>query len=442
MNNMITYAETMLDDFEVRPFNSVDSLILAWVSYMQFPESMTGIRTWNGIGIRELLRAECFPEMFADLWNPEGSRELLFALAASPRFRGITVCGYAEQLDREREKQFSAVTFKIRPGLSYAAFRGTDATIVGWKEDFNMAFQCPVPSQEAAAKYLNEAAAHTQGALLIGGHSKGGNLSVYAAAKCAPEIQGRIQKVYSHDGPGFQECVLESPEFQRTLPKVEKTIPQSSLVGMLLENQEDFLVVKSSSVSLWQHDPFSWVVEDGQFCMLGDLTPGAKQRDAALNEWIRQLSQEERERFVDALFEVISVNGIDTVSEFGSNWKTTIPAAFEKLSQLNAETQEIVFSALKKLAVLGARNNFTEMLKAARLQSAEMKRPGLQNSEGKLPGKQNAGADLPGKQNAETDLPGGQKPETRQPRIPGVEIRLPWLTTKEMKQPQNQDTEM
>ena len=136
------------------------------------------------------------------------------------------------------------------------------------------------------------------------------------------------------------------------------------------------------------------------------------------------------------------MNGIDTVSEFGSNWKTTIPAAFEKLSQLDAETQEIVFSALKKLAALSARNNFTEMLKAARLQNAEIKRPGLQNAEGKLSGKQNGEGKLPGKQNAGADLPGGQKPETRQPRIPGVEIRLPWLTNKEMKQPQDKDTEM
>ena len=370
MNNMITYAETMMDSFEVRPFNSVDSLILAWVSYMRFPKLMEGLRSWNGVGIRELLRAECFPEMFADLWNPEGNRQLLFALAASPRFRGITVCGYVEQLDKGQEKQFSAVTFKIRPGLSYVAFRGTDATIVGWKEDFNMAFQCPVPSQEAAAKYLGEAAAHTQGALLVGGHSKGGNLSVYASASCASEVWGRIQKVYSHDGPGFQETVLKSEAFQRTLPKVEKTIPQSSLVGMLLENQEDFLVVKSSSVSLWQHDPFSWNVEDGQFCLLSELTPGAKQRDATLNEWIRELSEEERERFVDALFEVIDVNGIDTVSEFGSSWKKNIPAAFQKVSQLDPETREFVFSALKKLAALRTRN-FPDLFKVTYLPDAK-----------------------------------------------------------------------
>lgn len=362
---MITYAETMLESFEVRPFGSVDSLILAWVSYMHFPETMEGLRNWNGVSIKELLRAECFGEMFADLWNPDGNRQLLYALAANPRFRDISVCGYVEQLDKEREKQFSAVTFKIRPGLTYVAFRGTDATLVGWKEDFNMAFQCPVPSQEAAAEYLNEAADRTQGVLLLGGHSKGGNLSVYSAAKCAPGIRSRIRKIYSHDGPGFQEDVLKSEEFQNMLPRVEKTIPQSSLVGMLLENQEDFLVVKSSSVSLWQHDPFSWNVEDGQFQIMSELTAGAKLRDTTLNEWIRQLSKEERERFVDALFEIIDVNGIDTVSEFGSKWKQNLPAAFQKVSQLDGETREFVFSALRKLAALGVKN-FPELFRPSR----------------------------------------------------------------------------
>lgn len=362
MKNMVTYAQEVLEDFLQHPFQSVDSLIFSWVAYMHFPETMTKLRSWEGMPVAELLRAEYFEEMFADLWNPEGCRELLYALAASPRFRNVRLCGYVEQLDREQEKQFAAVTFRLYPGLSYVAFRGTDATLVGWKEDFNMAFQCPVPAQEAAAEYLKEAAERCPGGLLIGGHSKGGNLSVYSAAKSESAIQDRIERIYSHDGPGFQEAVLKSGEFQRILPKVEKTLPQSSLVGMLLENQEDFLVVKSSSVSLWQHDPFSWNVENGGFCTLDRLSVGAKARDDILNEWIRQLSAEERERFVDALFEVIEADGIDTMSEFGADWKKNIPAAFTKLSKLDADTREFVFRALGKLAALGIKN-FPEMIK-------------------------------------------------------------------------------
>lgn len=365
MNNMVTYAQSTMDTFGQRPVGSVDSLIFSWVSYMHFPEGIEGLRTWEGVRLQELLRAECFEEMFADLWDPQGNKELMFALAASPRFRDVRLCGYVERLDKEKEEQFAAVTFKIAPDLSYIAFRGTDATLVGWKEDFNMAFQCPVPSQEAAVCYLKAATEKCPGRILVGGHSKGGNLSVYSAVKCGPDVQKRIQRIYSHDGPGFQKHILESEDFLRIRPKVEKTLPQSSLVGMLLENQEDFLVVKSSSVSLLQHDPFSWIVREGQFDILSDLTAGAKFRDVTLNEWIYQLPREERERFVDALFEVIGANDIEKVAEFGEEWQKNIPAAFRKVSQMDAQTRNILFDALRKLASLSIRN-FGGMIKGAR----------------------------------------------------------------------------
>lgn len=366
-DNMVNYAQDVLDTFEERAFHAVDSLILSWVSYMHFPQQMKKMRDWEGVRLKEVVCAEYFQEMLADLWNPEGSRQLLYALAASPRFRNITVCGFEEQLDKEQEKQFAAMTFRLGPGLSYVAFRGTDATLVGWKEDFNMAFQCPVPAQTAAVQYLERAAAHCRGMLMLGGHSKGGNLSVYSAAKCSGLIQGRIKRVYSHDGPGFLEQVLNSEEFERVLPIVEKTLPQSSLVGMLLENQEDFQVVKSSSLSLWQHDPFSWVLEDGRFCVQNELKAGARFRDETLNEWIRQLSKEERERFVDVLFEIIEVNGIDTIPEFGAEWKKSIPAAINKISKLDADTRELVFGAVGKLAALGLKN-FPEIFRKGKSQ--------------------------------------------------------------------------
>lgn len=364
MGNMVTYAQEILDHFAARPFGSVDSLILSWVSYMHFPEEMEDIRGWEGRRMSDLLRAEYYPGMFADLWNPEGNRELLAALAASPRFRDIRLCGYVEQLDREAEKQFAAVTFKIHPGLSYVAFRGTDATLVGWKEDFNMAFQYPVPAQASAEEYLALAACRCRGELLLGGHSKGGNLSVYAAAHASDPTRERIGRVFSHDGPGFQEHVLSSPQFARILPKVEKTLPQSSLVGMLLENQEDYLVVKSKSISLYQHDPFSWQVEQGAFCTQDSLTAGARYRDDTMNEWIRELPPGDREKFVDALFEVLEVHGIDTMSEFNSDLRKNIPAALTRLSSLDAQTRELVFAVLGKLAAL-ALKNFPDAFKNA-----------------------------------------------------------------------------
>ena len=156
--NFLTYAQTAFDPFEERPFCAVDSLVFAWLSYLRLPGDMAELTNWQGLDVRELLRAECYQDMIGDLWDPEGSRALLEAVAASPRYRGVRVCGYRSVSDAETTEQFAAMAFRFPAGFSYLSFRGTDSTIVGWKEDFNMAFRCPVPAQESAARYVDEAA--------------------------------------------------------------------------------------------------------------------------------------------------------------------------------------------------------------------------------------------------------------------------------------------
>lgn len=358
MKNIITYGETVFDTFEERGFCAVDSLILSWFSYFRFPEELEEIRGWEGVPLRDLFRAEYFDRIFHELWDPESCRKLFTALTASPRFRDISVRGYTEQMDIEKEKQFAAVSFQLTPAICYVAFRGTDASLVGWKEDFNMAFQTPVPAQTAAVQYLEEAAAHCGGQILVGGHSKGGNLAVYSAAFCDPGLQERISRVFSHDGPGFLEEVLQEPGYLRISNRLEKTLPQSSVVGMLLENQEEFTIVQSNSFSLWQHDPFSWKVEDGQFVLNKQLTKNAYYMDQTVNSWIRQMSKEDRERLVDTLYGILESCDITKASEMGKN----MPAILRSASQMDSSTQEFLLDILKQLASLGMKN-FPELFK-------------------------------------------------------------------------------
>ena len=140
------------DPFEERSFCAVDSLVFAWLSYLRLPGDMAELTNWQGLDVRELLRAECYRDMIDDLWDPEGSRALLEAVAANPRYRGVHVCGYRAVSDVVATEQFAAMAFRFPTGFSYLSFRGTDSTIVGWKEDFNMAFRCPVPAQESAVR--------------------------------------------------------------------------------------------------------------------------------------------------------------------------------------------------------------------------------------------------------------------------------------------------
>ena len=313
--NFLTYAQTAFDPFEERPFCAVDSLVFAWLSYLRLPGDMAELMNWQGLDVRELLRAECYQDMIGDLWDPEGSRALLEAAAASPRYRGVRVCGYRSVSDAETTEQFAAMAFRFPAGFSYLSFRGTDSTIVGWKEDFNMAFRCPVPAQESAARYVDEAADAIDGPLLCGGHSKGGNLAVYGAAMCSDVARERIERAYSHDGPGFVEEFLNGDAFADLSGRIDKTLPRSSIFGMMFETQEDYAIVESTEFSLLQHNPFSWVVDGRDFVYCERLSAGARYVDGSIREMLLAVSPSERERFVDALFSVFEATGAERFAD-------------------------------------------------------------------------------------------------------------------------------
>ena len=356
MNNIITYTQENLATFEQIPFNSVDSLVLSSAAYIHFPDIIPEVSGWKGIRLQELYLAEFFEEMFHNIPLKEDTKQLFFALAASPRFRNIRVMGYVEQFDLVSEKQFSATTFMVHPGLYYIAFRGTDSTLLGWKEDFNMTFQSPIPSQEEAVRYIEKAALYCPGKILAGGHSKGGNLAVYAAAMCRENIQNRISKIYTHDGPGFLESTLKRTEFQRISSRIEKTLPQSAVIGMLLEHRENFEIVKSNSLGLLQHDQFTWEIEGNNFIYIDHLTKNAKFTDKTLSDWLHKLSEEERERFVDAHYSVLTTNHLTSIDDFRADWHTAITGTLHALTQLDGDTKKFILHTLKALASSGIKN--------------------------------------------------------------------------------------
>ena len=263
---------------------------------------------------------------------------------------------FSEKTSRQREEQFAAVTFYPDDRTACIVFRGTDSTLVGWKEDFNMAFMPRVPAQADAAAYANQIGAAFPGRLLLCGHSKGGNLAIYAAAMCAPEIQARIDAVYAHDSPGFSRAVLESAGYRRIQPRIRKTIPQSSLIGMLLESHDQYTVVESRQSGIMQHDPFSWVIEDGAFRTLEKITAGAEFMNDTLDDWITGMSIAERERFVDALYDILSAGGITSIFDFGGNLPQRLSTMRSAAAGLDPKTREFLFQVVTRLAGYAVKN--------------------------------------------------------------------------------------
>lgn len=292
-----------------RPFSQVDALVLSALAYMHLP----GLVPEDGaqpISVQEVA-AEYFaqPEHERGRCRRRNDLVLLQSAAQSPRFAAMELAYYEDRFNPDEEMQFAAVSVFPGDGSVFLAFRGTDATFLGWKEDFNLSFQDKIAAQSAALDYLERVAAATSGAIRLGGHSKGGNLAVYAASLCREDIQERIADVYDFDGPGFTKTVLDHAGYRALLPRIHKMVPQSSVIGMLLEHEAPYTVVKSNAPWLLQHELYSWQVAGGEFVPMEDITNSSRKLDDTIKTWVAQFTPEERSQFVDAMFELISEGG-------------------------------------------------------------------------------------------------------------------------------------
>ena len=236
---------------------------------------------------------------------------MLRAAAETARFGGCKMVLYRDQFAPEEETQFAAMTFLLPDDTAFVAFRGTDRSLVGWKEDFNMAFQEAVPAQLLAQDYVREVAAEYVMPLRLGGHSKGGNLAVFAAARSTPDIQQRILEVYNNDGPGFTDYLMGDPGYLAMVPRIKTYVPQSSVIGMLLEHEEPYTIIKSNQVSVLQHDPYSWEVMGPNFVPMQSITADSQFVNQTIKAWIASMDTQERNRLVDALFGLLGTGGID-----------------------------------------------------------------------------------------------------------------------------------
>ena len=276
----------------------------------------------------------------------DNDAQLLQRLIDAPRFRDLPLRGIVDRLSDET--QFAAVTIQL-PQEAYLSFRGTDNTLVGWKEDFNMTFVCPVPAQKLALAYTEQTAEQLPGKLRLGGHSKGGNLAVYAAAFCQPEVQRRVTGVYNFDGPGFDEIVLQNERYDRICSRVQTFVPQSSVVGMMLGHEEQYTVVSSTSVGIMQHNLYSWDVAPTGFVCLEEVTNGSRFMDFTLKTWLKDMTPAQRETFFDTIYGIMVQTNAKTFRELTDNWFQNALSIARTVKNLDEDTRKAVTQALSLL---------------------------------------------------------------------------------------------
>jgi hypothetical protein len=298
-------------------FNTIDNMVLSCISYVP----LDGVFEKYGAEVIDIKDVnQIYFEHFHDEKKfREGSilRDAPITLkniADTNRYRHVKIRNYVSKLELNKTLQFAAMEFLLPDGTSYVAFRGTDDSIVGWKEDFMLALE-EVEAERQAVAFLNSIASENDRMLRVGGHSKGGHLAMYATAMCDANIRERILNVYSNDGPGFMEKVAKSKAMKDICPKLISIIPEESIVGLLMEPVGEPIVVKSTALAVAQHNLATWCIEGKQLITTEDVSKAAKFVDQKLKENIYKMSDEELNEFVDNLFSIFEATGAITLSE-------------------------------------------------------------------------------------------------------------------------------
>ena len=334
----------------VSPFNEVDNIILAYLSYIDFGKLR---QEWDGFcDLKELFQCFCKEHSLEEIKTAgqftERAPLLLKEMMEGERFLDTKVGYYAVDFDKDQVKQFAALVFLLPDGTNYVSFRGTDETITGWKEDFLMSCQSETAGAKEAVDYFNKVAKALEGEFILGGHSKGGNFAMYAAAFCESQHKERILKVYNNDGPGFRDEVIQTNEFQEMLPKILTVAPQSSIIGQLLSNPAEQRVIRSTAKGIMQHDAMTWEAEKDRLVPseLDELSHYAK---TTLGSWLESMDDETRESLCTTAFSLIESTKSETFIEFSADLVKNTEIIWKEMGKLPEDKKKEIMDALANL---------------------------------------------------------------------------------------------
>ncbi len=364
MGTILDYTKKETRTFDEFPFNHIDALVFAEATYFQWEYPLHNIWTpeWPYKESDSMLFSEMpaskemplFGQYAADTPN---NLRMIDILRESPRYKDVSVSHLCAHTSDKEQIQFAAMCFHLPGDVCYIAFRGTDGTLIGWKEDFQLSYQYPVPAQEEAGRYVSFLSRELPPNVkfYIGGHSKGGNLAIYSAASCSDATKSRLLGIYSFDGPGFSFNLHETEEYKKIGGIVHHLVPSASFVGMLLQSAPGTRFIKNKAVWLKQHSPFTWEVGEEDF----DYEPGwdinAKNRIVAVNSWLADQSYEERKSFTEMLYHIASSSGAGNIFRPGSSWATKMSRILEATRAVDAKARGRLIETLKLMVLLSIR---------------------------------------------------------------------------------------
>ena len=304
--------------FDKVAFNKIDALLFAQISYALLdgvvPESFTEKKTLPQLAKDFSSLPDYEERINIGFLINNRTTELMIKSSEAERYRKVEVCGFRSIYNEENVEQFAAMTFII-DGKPLIAIRGTDDTIIGWKEDFNIAWLEQIPAQKDALEYFKEAAEALEGDFILAGHSKGGNLVINTAVKCGKELQKRVKEVYNFDGPGFNPDFFKLAEYKAVEDRIQSFYPGFCVVGMIFHHPKKFEIVQSDGFAFWQHDAMNWQIMGADFINEGKFADESRLFNIAFNKWIDKLNLNQRKDFVETMFCILEASGAKTNNE-------------------------------------------------------------------------------------------------------------------------------
>ena len=265
------------------------------------------------------------------------------------RYSSLKISDFVNYINEKECCQFAAMTFHLDDGSIAVAYRGTDDTIIGWREDFNLAFLKETPSQRMAAEYLNRVAdKYNNSKIYICGHSKGGNLAIYAASMCRRDVQDKIERIFSYDGPGQSSEIVASEGYERICNRIDSFIPQSSIVGTMF-NSGKYKIVNSSYRGPYQHDLYSWELDGPRFVRLPKLSSRGVKNQNSFNGIMGKMTDREKEGLVEIFFGAIGSTGASTLSEMSSAKLKNIATVIKSLNGISKEQKDVMLGIVLKM---------------------------------------------------------------------------------------------
>lgn len=346
-DDLYTYMKFRGDlDLKNHPLNEVDALIFSELSYIQFENIVPSIEEKGSISLKEAAQKYVSKEGKESVFYARYEK-LLEKMVECPRYAELQLSNYVNVLELERRQQFSAIHIQINPFLTFIAFRGTDETLVGWREDFDMSYKMPVPAQISAVDYVNKTTRGLFQKYYIGGHSKGGNLAIYSSVFCDLGVQNNIKEVYNFDGPGFHKKIADNESYLRIKDRIHSFVPEASVVGMLMEHEEEYQVVKSYEIALMQHEGLTWSVDGTKFETVETTDEFSNGIQSMLKSWLEKADYNERKVMVDTLFDIWEIGGIQTVLDFKDVSVHGTTAMIKAAATLPKEHREIITHLIK-----------------------------------------------------------------------------------------------